>query len=721
MTQLIEQATRTLNHYYGFTSFRPGQEGAIQSILDNHHTLAIMPTGGGKSLCYQIPSLVKDGTAIIISPLISLMNDQVEALQTVDIQATYINSSLSASEQQRRLRRMTAGDYQLVYVSPERFETPNFLHTLDQIDISLIAFDEAHCISQWGHDFRPSYRSVVPAMKELSEQPPVIALTATATQTVIHDIQQLLSIQTEHTVVTGFARENLSFHVVKGVDRKNYVQNFVRSRPDESGIIYTPTRKTTDQIHDLLNEQGIKTARYHAGMTKDERQSAQKAFIADDIQVMVATNAFGMGIDKSNVRYVLHYALPKNIESYYQEAGRAGRDGVDSECHLIYSPQDIQLQKFLIEQSDLDDSQRQDEHNKLQDMIAYCHTHQCLQRYILDYFGDKETDGDCGRCSNCLDEGERDDMTKEAQMIMSCVKRMNESFGITMTAKVLKGSKSQKVIDMNFHKLSTYGLLNHYTEKEIVNLINYLVADQYLTVSDAQFPVLKLTSQATDVLKNEKQVWMKRPEQAKPVELTFSEELFQTLRNLRKTIADEQNLPPYLIFSDATLKELASHIPETEADMLRIKGIGEKKYNQYGEPFLEALQAFKAEHGDAIKKTQSVTKSAAPSRKKDEHASEQPSYITSFELFASGKTINDISDERGLSPNTIESHLFRAHSEGYELDFSRLVTDETEKLILETISELDLEELRFKPIKEALPDEVSYTEIKAVCMKHALY
>ncbi|GAA0455605.1 DNA helicase RecQ [Alkalibacillus silvisoli] len=716
---MINQAVHTLNHYYGFSSFRPGQEEAIRSILNKNNTLAIMPTGGGKSLCYQIPSLVLDGTAIIISPLISLMNDQVEALNATDIPATYINSSLDGSEQQHRLNEMVNGNYKMVYVSPERFETPHFLNMLEKVDLSLIAFDEAHCISQWGHDFRPSYRSVVPYIKQLSQQPPTIALTATATQQVIHDIKNLLNIDSEHTVVTGFARENLKFKVIKGVNPNDYLNDFINTHLNDSGIIYTPTRKTTDQIYESLSEKGIQVARYHAGMSKDERQVAQAAFISDNVQVMVATNAFGMGIDKSNVRYVIHYALPKNIESYYQEAGRAGRDGVESECHLLFSPKDIQLQKFLIEQSDLEEDQKRDEYQKLQDMIAFCHTTHCLQGYILDYFGDRQNFDHCGKCSNCLDDGNKEDMTKEAQMILSCVKRMNEKFGITLTAKVLKGSKSQKVIDFRLDQLSTYGLLSHYTEKEITNLINYLVADQYLQVTDAQFPVLKLTANAIPVLKNEEKVWMKVPEQKKAVQAGYSEELFQALRELRKEIADEQSLPPYMIFSDATLKELARHVPATQPEMLQVKGIGEKKYEQYGEPFLTKLKAFREENEEEILANRTAHP-VQPKIKKEKKDNDKPSYLVSYELFTDGKDIDEIVEERTLAKSTITSHLFKAYEEGHTLDLERFFTGEAEQEILTVIDELKLEEFRYKPIKDALPDDITYTMIKAVCLKHEL-
>ncbi|PKR77165.1 DNA helicase RecQ [Halalkalibacillus sediminis] len=716
---MLNQALDKLNEYFGYSSFRPGQEEVINHILHKNNTLAIMPTGGGKSLCYQIPSLVLDGTAIIISPLISLMKDQVDALQTVGVSATYINSSLHTSEQQSRLNGMVDGQYKILYVAPERFESVSFIRSIEKIDISLIAFDEAHCVSQWGHDFRPSYRSVVPTIQKLQMSPPLIALTATATKEVINDLKRLLKVETNHTVVTGFARENLSFKIIKGTDKKDYMLNYIRKNIDESGIIYTPTRKITDQIHSFLISKGIQAGRYHAGLTEEERQEAQVTFASDDTKVMVATNAFGMGIDKSNVRFVIHHSLPMNIESYYQEAGRAGRDGVDSDCHLLYSAQDIQLQKFLIENSSLDEELKRNEYNKLQSMITYCHTSQCLQSYILEYFGDEQEFSECGNCSNCLDDGYKEDMTKEAQMILSCVKRMGERFGVTLTAKVLKGSKSQKIIDFNFHHLSTYGLLKQYTEKEIIHIINYLVADSYLAITDAQFPVLKLTPRSINILKDQEKVWMKVRDEKREVSSSYSEELFQILRGLRKSIASDHGLPPYLVFSDATLKDMARRIPDTKSSMLQVKGVGEKKYDQFGEEFLTELKKFREEHSDEIKVDENTNDVSTISKKNNEYG-DKPGFVISYDLFQNGKSIKEIATERELSSITIENHLFKANKEGHKLELDKFFTDEIEKQVLQQLEESDQSEVKLKPIKERLPDDISYTIIRAVLTKHGV-
>ncbi|MFA1821782.1 DNA helicase RecQ [Virgibacillus oceani] len=702
-----------LQTYFGYENFRPGQEEAINYVLELQNTLAVMPTGGGKSLCYQIPGLSLEGTAIIISPLISLMKDQVDALQSLGIPATYINSSLSAPEQQERLQDMMQSRYKFVYVAPERFESGYFTKAVSRIPLSLVAFDEAHCISQWGHDFRPSYRSIVPNLKQLSNIPVFMALTATATEEVVEDIRRLLQIN--QVIHTGFERDNLAFHVVKGKDKATYVRSFLKAHESESGIIYTATRKQTDSLYEQLNHRGVKVAKYHAGLPEEERKQAQAAFIHDEVNVMVATNAFGMGIDKSNVRFVIHYAMPMNIESYYQEAGRAGRDGINSDCILLFSPQDIQLQKFLIEQSNMDEEGKQGEYRKLQAMINYCHTHSCLTSHILDYFNDANTSFSCERCSNCVSRQEETDMTTEAQMILSCVKRMDERFGVSMTAKVLKGSRDKKVNTFGLSRLSTYGLLSAYTEKEITEWIHFLVAEQLLATEEGKFPTLKLNNNSLNVLKGERTVLMRTAPIPVSETADYHEELFQALRKLRKEMADARNVPPYVLFSDMTLKELSRYFPVTKEDMLTIKGIGERKYEQYGEAFLAVIQEWRGKNPDVNEK---VRIEETPKPRANRPDDDRPSHLISYQMFQSGKSINNIASIREMRIQTVEDHLFKAYKDGYPIAWEIFFNAEEETAVLKARE--TIQELRLKPLKEALPEGYDYEKIKAILVKNEL-
>ncbi|MFK7694340.1 DNA helicase RecQ [Paenibacillus sp. HJGM_3] len=591
----LDQARRVLQRIYGYPDFREGQKSIIQDILRNQDTLGIMPTGGGKSICYQVPALLLPGTTIVVSPLISLMKDQVDALDGLGIPATYINSSLTGSETSRRLRGAAAGEYKLIYVAPERLETDMFVSLAQRIDVPFVAIDEAHCVSQWGHDFRTSYLAVAPFLRQLERRPRIAAFTATATENVRTDIVRLLGLESPKVHVTGFDRSNLSFSVLKGVNREDYVMQYLTRHEDQAGIIYAATRKEVDQVHQMIRRKGIPAGKYHAGLSDGERQEMQNQFLRDDVRVMVATNAFGMGIDKSNVRYVLHWSMPKNMESYYQEAGRAGRDGEPGECILLYQPQDILMQKFLIEQSVSAPERKQQEFRKLQLMIDYCHTQNCLRSYILGYFGERqETGAKCGNCSSCNDDSEVVDMTVEAQQILSCIRRMNERFGVTLVAQVLKGSSNKRVLEFRFDRLPTYGLMKHHSEKTIMDMIQLLIADGYIGLTDSQYPVLRLLAPAADVLRGEKQVSRKVREVKKRV-ARAGDALFDELRALRKQLADRDGVPPYVVFADSTLREIAEQLPETEAQLLAVKGVGQAKLTKYGLPFLEAVRAYMAQ------------------------------------------------------------------------------------------------------------------------------
>lgn len=723
---MLSHATQILKKYYGYDSFRKGQASIIESILQGHDTLGIMPTGGGKSICYQIPALCLPGITLVISPLISLMKDQVDALHSIGIPAAYINSSLSQAEADNTLQAARQGAYKLLYIAPERLDTERFRSEVQRLPVSMLAIDEAHCISQWGHDFRPSYLAVPQILNELPERPRVTAFTATATPEVTRDITRLLGIEQGNVYVTGFNRENLRFAILRGENKRDFVLDYLNQNRDQSGVIYAATRKEVDTLYELLDRQGFAVGKYHAGLADEEKTRWQEQFLYDDVRIMVATNAFGMGIDKSNVRYVLHANMPKNMESYYQEAGRAGRDGEPSECILLYHAQDVQLQKFLIEQSVSAPERKLGEYKKLQGMVDFCHTTQCLRNHILEYFED-EIPEPCGICSNCRDDRELRDMTREAQMIFSCIRRMRERFGSSLVAQVLKGSANKKVKQFGFDQLPTYGLMKSYKEKEITDLIHVLTAEGYLALSDGQFPVVRLEQKALLVLQGQEQVWQKVQPQRETV-YERDDTLFERLRNLRKEISQHEKVPPYIIFADSTLREMADTCPTDEPAMRRIKGVGEAKFQRYGELFLELLRSYARDKGlRPVATAENVTDEhgASPTRAgvaerdgSSTNGDEKPSHLLTYELFQAGHSVEDICAERSVKPQTVQDHIIRAAVEGHPLDWSRIVSAEHEPLIHAAIEELGAEKLR--PLKDALPEDIDYFAIKAVICKRSL-
>lgn len=585
---MMQQALAVLAEKFGYTSFRTGQEQVIQHVMGGQDALCVMPTGGGKSLCYQVPAMLLDGTVLVISPLISLMKDQVDALWQLGIPAAYINSTLSSEEYFGILENAIAGQYRLLYIAPERLESESFLRELSRMSVPMIAIDEAHCISQWGHDFRPSYRNITRVLNCFDEKPVLLALTATATPNVREDIRVQLGIPQEQTVMTGFERSNLVFTVVKGQNREKFIKEYASKNKGEAGIVYAATRKAVESIYELLNRAGFEAAKYHGGMSDTERHHEQERFLNDEATVMVATNAFGMGIDKSNIRYVIHYQMPKNMESYYQEAGRAGRDGLDSECVLLFASQDIQTQRFLIDQSP-DPSRIPAELEKLQGMIDYCHTENCLQQYIVTYFGEKDAPK-CGRCANCTDTREQMDVTLEAQKVLSCVIRMGQRFGKTMIAQVLTGSRNKKLLDFKFHELTTYGLLKEKNAKEVSDFIEFLISANCLQVENGQFPTIRVAERGKEVLLGNDKIMRKGSFVSKV--LTENDPLFEQLRQLRRQLAQEAGVPPFVVFSDKTLKDMAMKKPATSAEFLDVVGVGQTKLDIYGEAFIEEIQSF---------------------------------------------------------------------------------------------------------------------------------
>ncbi|AXY09544.1 MULTISPECIES: DNA helicase RecQ [Bacillus] len=699
---MFTKAQELLASYFGYSSFRRGQDETIKNVLDGKDTVCIMPTGGGKSICYQIPALVFEGTTLVISPLISLMKDQVDTLVQNGISATYINSSISIAEANQRIQLAKQGHYKLLYVAPERLDSMEFVDQLIDMKIPMIAIDEAHCISQWGHDFRPSYLHIHRILDYLPEKPLVLALTATATPQVRDDICNTLGINQENTIMTTFERENLSFSVIKGQDRNAYLADYIRQNQKESGIIYAATRKVVDQLYEDLMKAGVSVSKYHAGMSDNDRNEQQELFLRDEVSVMVATSAFGMGIDKSNIRYVIHYQLPKNMESYYQEAGRAGRDGLDSACILLYSSQDVQVQRFLIDQS-TGESRFSNELEKLQNMTDYCHTEQCLQSFILQYFGEEPKE-DCGRCGNCTDDRESIDVTRESQMVLSCMIRTNQRFGKQMIAQVLTGSKNKKVIEFNFHTLPTYGLLSNRSVKEVSEFIEFLISDELIAVEHGTYPTLKVTEKGKEVLLGKENVL--RKERVETRQIVQDHPLFEVLREVRKEIAQGEGVPPFVIFSDQTLKDMCAKMPQSDSELLTVKGIGEHKLVKYGSHFLQAVQHFIDENPNYAEtiKTELVSE-----RKKSGKASAN-SHLETYEMYKQGIDLDEIAKERGLSRQTIENHLIRCFEDGMEVDWNSFVPAEYEQLIETAVQNADG---GLKSIKEQLPNEVSYFMIRA--------
>ena len=601
-----QHALRMLETYFGYTSFRPAQEAPIASLLRNEDVIGIMPTGAGKSICFQIPALCKPGLTIVFSPLISLMKDQVDGLLVQNIPAALINSTLTQAEFNKTMYEVRSGKIKLLYIAPERLGSNFFCNVLRALPIAQVIVDEAHCISEWGHDFRPSYRLIGEWLNSLPKRPIVGAFTATATKYVENDIKKLLGLDKANVYVTGFDRPNLSFSVIRTPKRMDYVVHYVRQHANENGIIYCATRKDVDRVYENLTRAGIKVGHYHGGLSDEVRREMQNAYADDKLQVMVATNAFGMGIDKSNVRYVLHYQMPRNMESYYQEAGRAGRDGAPAECILLYSGQDVQVHKYLIEQS-IETPERQEvELRKLQSMIDYCFCSNCLRKYMLNYFGESTVWTTCDNCSSCKGSGDKVNVTKEAKAIFRAIMGTDERYGASMITSIVRGERNDRIMRAGHDALPVFGLLSNVDEKSIKGLIQQFVASGYLRSSSGKYPVLSLTAGAEEVLAGHKEVEEIRQHVSVPSRTSRSTSttsrgksssgsggLFEHLRQHRKRLAEEAGLRPYLIFPDTVLIDLANLRPTTLGEFGNVKGVGEAKLKKYGLSFLQAIAEYK--------------------------------------------------------------------------------------------------------------------------------
>lgn len=622
-----------LKKYFGYDSFRDGQEEIISALLSGRDCLAVMPTGSGKSICYQIPALMFSGITLVVSPLISLMQDQVKMLRELGIPAAYINSSLSELQILKALKNAADGAYKIIYVAPERLESHSFLQFAMEADISMLTVDEAHCISQWGQDFRPSYLKIADFIKKLPRRPVIGAFTATATGEVRADIAHLLGLKNPFTIITGFDRPNLYFEVNRNKNKDKYVSDYINKHPNDSGIIYCATRKNVDKLTALLCEHGVNAVGYHAGLETEERKKNQDEFIYDESPVIVATNAFGMGIDKSNVRFVIHYNMPQSIENYYQEAGRAGRDGEASECILLFAPQDVEICRFLIENNDfpeLDEDEieiiKQRDYKRLRVMENYCRGTKCLRSYILNYFGEK-AENQCGNCSNCKTEFKETDMTAEAKAVMNCVYETGGRFGMSIIIDALKGSANAKVKDRGINKYKSYGALKN-TDKIIIRLlIDRLIQEGYLMQTVGKYSVVKLGERAGEMKKPDTKITLRiydydkeeikkkeKPSKSAAALNETGRELFERLRALRYEIASEENMPPYIIFSDRTLTDMCTRLPLIKEEMLRVSGVGEHKFEKYGERFIAAIFDFVKEHPNKI--TSAEIYSAKPDMKK---------------------------------------------------------------------------------------------------------
>ncbi|NUO08343.1 MAG: DNA helicase RecQ [Candidatus Brocadia sp.] len=701
-----------LQKYFGYTSFYPLQEDIIKEVLRQRDVFVLMPTGGGKSLCYQLPALLFPGVTIVISPLIALMKDQVDGLLADGIPATFINSSLSYDEIDVRRRRLSNGEIKILYVAPERLVMPEFLQFLQGLQVSLIAIDESHCISEWGHDFRPEYRQLK-VLKERFPRVPVMALTATATPVVQADILTQLKLSDGKIFKASFNRKNLYYQIKPKDNPYHQILQYLEGRKKDSGIIYCQSRKTVESLAAGLQAKGYRALPYHAGLTAEVRTENQERFIRDDVEIVVATIAFGMGIDKPNVRYVIHYDLPKSIEGYYQETGRAGRDSLKSDCILFFSYADKFKIEHFINQKENED-EKQVAYKQLRELVNYCESNVCRRRLLLAYFGEHFDEPNCGNCDVCLEPKERFDGTIAAQKILSCVYRVDGRFGINYVIDVLLGSKNQKVLQNRHDMIKTFGAGKEYSKSQWQAFIRELIQLRYLGLDGDKYPVLKLNEKSRDVLLRNEKVFLTKPEekphiQRAEVREDYDRTLFERLRVLRKTLADQEGVPPYVVFHDTSLKEMSTYYPQNVADLRSISGVGERKLRRYGDVFLQEIVGYCKQHH--VEPKPIVRKPIEPSGEQAKSLTHQ----ATMELYRQDLTIQEIAQRRGLAVSTIVSHMEKLIQEGEDIFVDRMVSPEKQNRIRTIFNELGME--RLTPAKEKLGDDYSYEEIRLVRAK----
>ena len=715
---MINRARQVLKEYYGYDSFREKQEEIITYILEGKDVVTIMPTGGGKSICYQIPALILEGLTIVISPLISLMKDQVDNIKNMGIKSAYINSTLSDSEINSILNDVIEDEVKILYVAPERLESTEFLNFITRVKVAQIAIDEAHCISQWGHDFRSSYRRISRFIDLLVDRPIITAFTATATEEVRRDIINLLKLNEPKVFITGFDRKNLKITIEKAVIKKQYILNYISSSEGASGIVYCATRKDVDMVYEMLIANNIKAERYHAGLNDEERKEAQERFIYDKADVMVATNAFGMGIDKPNIRYVIHYNMPKSLEGYYQEIGRAGRDGEESECIMLFSPSDVQTQRYIIDIGTSNGVRKENEYAKLQTMVNLIYTQECYRKYILNYFGEDYKEN-CNKCSNCDTEESKEDKTIDAQKVISCVYRVKRGYGVGMLVDVLRGSKNKKLLDLKLNEVSTYGIMKEYSKDDLTEFINTLIALGYLNYG-GEYPVVSLNNNSIEIVKGQRTVWI-REHKINKASFIVDNELFEILRRLRHEIAVDEKVPPYMVFGDSTLKELSSRMPVNKEQMLEVSGVGERKFDKYGDRFIEKIISYincnNINHTwiSKVKGDISIEKNNIDGTK----SIKEKSYINTVDILRTCGSLRKVAGERALTLATIISHVEKYISEGnsidFNIDFSEIFNEEDEIVVKEAINNVGFNKL--KAIKEEVPSNISYDAIKGIILK----